>query len=411
MFKEYKVKKKVNKAKQKQILKFYSKLNYEDKEKLTNEILNTDLELMNRLYTNSFHDDVIDINNVTPLKYISILDLSEEEKEELTLLGLNSITNNEYAIVTMAGGSGTRLGHPGPKGTYMLDLKEGKMSIFEVLIKQLKDFNLKYNVTISWYLMTGIDNYEDTVKFFNNNNYFDYDKDKIHFFIQDELPVLDTKGKILLKEKNKILTSSNGNGDVFNALKKANITNKLKKDGVKWILFTGIDNILVKFVDPLFLGLLIKNNYLVGSKTLFKEKALDKDYIFCKYNDKPFMLPYNNITEEFSNLKEDDRYLYRDINIAIHLINILELEKYSRVDMKYHRCFKKSNYIDSSGNYIEVDENNSFKFEKYIFDIFSYSDDMLLYRVERNKEFAPIKNKEGNNSPKTAIKLYEENHM
>ena len=34
-------------------------------------------------------------------------------------------------------------------------------------------------------------------------------------------------------------------------------------------------------------------------------------------------------------------------------------------------------------------------------------DDMAILRVKREEEFAPVKNAEGNDSPETARKLYE----
>ena len=52
------------------------------------------------------------------------------------------------------------------------------------------------------------------------------------------------------------------------------------------------------------------------------------------------------------------------------------------------------------------DKPNSFKFEKFIFDAFEHFDDMLLLRVNEEEEFAPIKNKEGKNTPEAATKLY-----
>ena len=47
------------------------------------------------------------------------------------------------------------------------------------------------------------------------------------------------------------------------------------------------------------------------------------------------------------------------------------------------------------------------KFEAFIFDAFSKVDDMLLLRSVREHEFAPIKNKEGQDSPQTALELYK----
>ncbi len=44
--------------------------------------------------------------------------MTSEKLEEYSKIGDEVIRNGEYAVVTMAGGQGTRLGHKGPKGTF-----------------------------------------------------------------------------------------------------------------------------------------------------------------------------------------------------------------------------------------------------------------------------------------------------
>ena len=61
-------------------------------------------------------------------------------------------------------------------------------------------------------------------------------------------------------------------------------------------------------------------------------------------------------------------------------------------------------YID--GKLIESEEPNSYKFEQFIFDSFPFFENITLLRGKREEDFAPVKNKEGNDSPKTAAELY-----
>ena len=74
--------------------------------------------------------------------------------------------------------------------------------------------------------------------------------------------------------------------------------------------------------------------------------------------------------------------------------------------MPYHIAVKKSDYLDENGNLVEPEDKNVYKFESFIFDAFANFDDISILRVKREEEFAPIKNKEGNDSPETAVKLY-----
>lgn len=264
-----------------------------------------------------------------------------------------------------------------------------------------------YGVTIPWYIMTSIENHDETVSFFEKKNYFDYPKEKIHFFLQEKLPIIDINGKIILDKKNLIKEAANGNGDIFRALAKSGMLEDMRENGIKWISAGGIDNILLKLVDPLFIGLTIKSGFQIASKSAFKDLTDDPISVFCKEKGKPSILSYTHISHTMSELKDDKgNYLYRDVNILAHLFSIDALEKLQYAYLPYHRVFKKNAFINYEGVKEVPLHRNSFKFEKFIFDAFSYFDDMLLMRVNEDEEFAPIKDFIGIYSPETAKEKY-----
>jgi len=244
--------------------------------------------------------------------------------------------------------------------------------------------------------MTSFENDSATKKYFEEQEYFGYPKEKVHFFIQGKLPILDKEGKVILSKIGEIKEASNGNGDLFNAMQKANIIEDLKKQNIKWIFVGGVDNVLQKLVDPFFLGLTVEKEYQISSKSAFKEKVGDKISVFCKKEGKPSILEYTYLTEEMEKSKDKQgRDCFRDINILCHLFSIEALEKLQDVTLPYHRAFKKNAFINYEGVKEVPQKPNSFKFEKFIFDGFSYFDDMLLLRVKEEDEFAPIKDFDG----------------
>lgn len=89
-----------------------------------------------------------------------------------------------------------------------------------------------------------------------------------------------------------------------------------------------------------------------------------------------------------------------------NLFSIKALEKISKIDLPYHVANKKTNYMNEKGEFVEVTEPNAYKFEAFIFDAFNFFDDMSILRGRREEDFAPVKNKEGNDSPNTAKELY-----
>ena len=84
------------------------------------------------------------------------------------------------------------------------------------------------------------------------------------------------------------------------------------------------------------------------------------------------------------------------------------MEELAKNKLPYHVAFKKATYMDEKGNIISPTEPNAYKFEAFIFDAFSSIPEMLVMRVKREEEFAPVKNAEGVDSPETARKLYKD---
>lgn len=399
----------LKKYNQEHLLYFYNELSEKEKDILINQILHINFKKIINLYINSKKNEDLSNIEISPLPHIEKDKLTQNELTYYTQIGDSIIKNNQIAVVTMAGGQGTRLGYKGPKGTYMLNLKPVKKSLFQLMAENIIKTNKKYNVLIPWYIMTSYENDKQTKDFFSINNFFGYPKEKITFFKQDKLPLIDINGKLILQEPYLIKEASNGNGNVFKSMQKNKIIDKLEKDNIKWVSFGGIDNILLKNVDPLFLGLTIGNNIEIGSKSIFKKEPLEKTAVYCKKNGKPAILDYDNITLELSESKiaSTNIYLFREANMLSHIMSINAIKKVSSIDLKYHRAFKKNAFVNLEGVKQVPDKPNTFKFENFIFDAFSYFDDMLLLRVDENEEFAPIKDFTGIYNPDTAIEKYK----
>lgn len=395
---------------QEHLLNFYDELNNEEKESLINQICHINFQQIFDLYEASKIDEIIPQNLIEPLEYHVKNQLSDEEISYYEEIGKKIIRNQKYAVVTLAGGQGTRLGYKGPKGTFELDITP-KKSLFEILCDSLKEANQKYNVTIPWYIMTSIYNDDATKNFFKEKNYFGYPKDAIYFFRQSELPLIDISGNLILEETYKIKEASNGNGDVFHSMKQYDILNNMKKNQIEWIFFSGVDNVILNIVDPLFLGLTIDEQKLIASKTLLKKNAEDKDWIFARKNGKPAIINSCHLTDSMKEAKNrKGNYLYREINMLAHLFHISALDKIIDTSLPYHRAFKKNTFVNDEGMKQVPESPNTFKFETFIFDAFSLFDNITLLRVEDIDEFAPIKDFNGIHNPEVAKDLYEKKY-
>ena len=94
---------------QEHLLDYLSLLNEEEQKILENQILSLDFENLNKLYETTKKEIQIEEKQITHIPYIDKEKLSKEKTEELQEIASNIISSGKYAVVTMAGGQGTRL--------------------------------------------------------------------------------------------------------------------------------------------------------------------------------------------------------------------------------------------------------------------------------------------------------------
>ncbi len=396
----------LKKYSQEHLLNEYEKLDVAKQKKLLDQIEHIDFELINSLYNNTKKQVDVEENKISPIEYLDKDKLNGYYKGFYET-GEKAIKEGKLAAVTMAGGQGTRLGHHGPKGTFDIGLDSHK-SLFELLSDSLKEQGKKYNVVIPWFIMTSEENNEDTVKFFAKHRNFGYEKDKnLFFFKQGELPMVDTEGKILIGEDGLVKEAADGHGGIYEALVKNGMTKKMRELGVEWIFIGGVDNCLVKMVDPVLMGIAIQKHVTAAGKSVVKANPQEKVGVFCKRNGRPSVVEYTEIPKEMAEAKDSrGELIYGESHILCNLFNIDAVERMGTKPLPYHVAYKKATYIDKNGNKVVPDGPNAYKFEAFLFDAFGELDDMAVLRVKREEEFAPVKNAEGVDSPETARELY-----
>lgn len=393
---------------QEQLLANYENLSENDKDKLLDDILTIDFNQLEKLYEKRNFKQVYSEAEIEPISYVEKDKMAKEEKEKYDEIGTKIIKAGKLAAVTMAGGQGTRLGHNGPKGTFDIGLDSHK-PIFELLCETLKLANEKYDVVIPWYIMTSKENNKDTVDFFEKHNYFGYPKGYIQFFKQGELPMVGEDGKVLLDEKGMIKQAADGHGGIFTSMRKDGVIYDMKARGIEWVFIGGVDNVLVKMVDPTLIGLAESKGILAAGKSVVKAGPHEKVGVFCKRNGRPSVIEYSEISKEMAEETDENGQLkYGESHILCNLFNIKEIEKISEKNLPYHSAHKKATYMNEKGEIVKGTEPNAYKFEAFLFDAFESLDDMVIMRVKREEEFAPVKNAEGVDSPETARKLYQD---
>ncbi|MCR5595344.1 MAG: UTP--glucose-1-phosphate uridylyltransferase [Lachnospiraceae bacterium] len=403
---------KLDRIGQTQLLKYYEELDQAQKEALLKQIDETDFSVIDYI---SQGEHGAKKGVITPLECMELPEI-EANKERYTQIGIDAIAHNKVGAVLLAGGMGTRLGSDNPKGMYDIGLTH-EVFIFERLIENTFDVIRAANeatgrddIWIPFYIMTSEKNNDATIAFFEEKNYFGYNKDHVYFFKQDMAPATDRDGKVYLEGKGRIATSPNGNAGWFKSLVNAGLLDGVHEQGIEYLNIFAVDNVLQRIADPAFVGACIERGVEAGAKVVAKAAPDEAIGVMCLEDGRPSIVEYYEMTDEIMHAKNDKGMpAYRFGVILNYLFKVSALEEILSKDLPMHVVEKMIPHLDENGELIKPDKPNGFKFEQLVLDMIHQMRSCLPYEVVREREFAPIKNKTGIDSVESARELCKKN--
>ncbi len=342
---------------------------------------------------------------------LGAVELPEIQKrhDEFYNAGIEAIKRGEIGAVLLAGGQGTRLGLDGPKGTCEIGLTRS-VSIFEQLICNLRKVTDAAGCIIPLYVMTSEKNNDATKAFFQEKNFFGYPKEDVFFFIQEMAVSVDYNGKIYKEGPGRLATSPNGNGGWFSSMMKGGALADAKKRGVKWLNVFAVDNVLQQICDPVFVGATLSGGYDSGAKVVSKADPYEKVGVLCLEDGRPSIVEYYDMGKEMAEtLDAEGKLAYRFGVILNYLFSVEKLEDIVARHMPLHIVEKKIPYYTAKDGNVAPTEPNGYKFETLVLDMVHMMDNCLSFEVDREKEFAPIKNLHGVDSLDSARELLQKN--
>lgn len=413
---------------QEHLLRFYDELTDEQKSQLNTDIAEVDWARLIDFYNKQVCQETggdfvvkptskIDDNLIEELPHDCIngtLLCSQSKLEEYRQVGLTNIGQRKVAALLLAGGQGTRLGFEHPKGMYDVGAPINK-SLFQLQAERISQLGRSVasrtddTIQIIWYIMTSEATMAPTREFFIENNYFGLDQSGVVFFEQNTLPSFSFDGKALLADKHKLAKAPDGNGGIYKALVDKEIIDHMTTNGVEFVHVYCVDNILVRVCDPVFLGYCISKKVDIGVKVVEKIVPNESLGVICKFNDKYRVIEYSEISDEIARRRDNTngKLVFRAGSICDHFFSVEFLRSLESQTLPFHIAIKKIPHIDlKSGLYVKPDKPNGLKFEKFIFDVFEYTNKLVVWEVVREDEFSPLKNGPGseNDNPSTALK-------
>ena len=372
------------------------------------ERLEKQLEEMDWSNLDAIHNKEQKRGSFSPLGAMELSEI-EANKDKYTAIGTDAIKHCKVGAILLAGGQGTRLGFDKAKGMYNIgETKE--LYIFEQLIANLKKVTSAADAWVPLYIMTSEKNDEQTREFFREHDFFGYNPDYVKFFVQEMVPAVDFDGNVLVEAEDSLAMSPNGNGGWFKSLIKAGYDADIKEKGVEWLNVFAVDNVLQQIADPVFVGATIESGCVSGAKVVRKVDPYERVGAMCLEDGKPSIVEYYELTPEMAEARDEKGTLLYGFGVILnYLFRVDKLLEIAEKSLPLHVVEKKVPYIDENGVAVKPETPNAYKFETLILDMVYMMDNCLSFEVDREKEFAPVKNATGTDSVESARALLKKN--
>ncbi len=394
---------------QEHVFEYWSELDDPGKKRLLDDLCEVDFDLLSRLFSSRGGVPEYDFE---PAPFISVPAGGAGEKEHARAreAGVAHVQAGKVAAFVVAGGQGSRLGYEGPKGKFPVGPISGK-TLFQIHAEKVVASSRKFGVPIPFLIMTSRENHGETVDYFREQGNFGIDPDDLFIFPQNMIPALDMKGKLILEKKGRIFMNPDGHGGSLTALHTSGVLEVMRKRGIETISYFQVDNPLVRIIDTVFIGFHVLGEADVSSKAVRKAYPEEKVGVFVRFgNDTIGVVEYSDLPEEKTK-SSDERGELRYIagSIAIHLFRREFIERVTEgrdIALPFHTA-KKKIIVISGGVEREIE---GLKFEKFVFDALPLTGKNVIFETLREREFAPVKNREGVDSVESARKMMSEEH-
>jgi UDP-N-acetylglucosamine/UDP-N-acetylgalactosamine diphosphorylase len=329
--------------------------------------------------------------------------VEHHQESQARLHGEAELRKSTVAVILVAGGQGTRLGHDAPKGTYPIG-PVTQRSLFQIHAEKVLALQRRYKCRLPLLIMTSDENDCATREFFLQHRYFGLAPEGVTFFMQGMLPALDMgTGAMLMKSEHEFALSPNGHGGLIQALHEGGHLNRLAQDGIQHCFYFQVDNPLVNIADPVFLGYHLAPETEMSLKVVAKLHAHERMGCLVELNGRCRMIEYTELPKDLAeSMTADGQLKLWAGSPAIHFFNIEFLQKLGRGDitLPYHVARKAVPFWTPAG-VVKPVSPNAFKFERFVFDAIPLAERVSVMEVSRKEEFEPLKNAEGDNSPAT----------
>ncbi len=307
--------------------------------------------------------------------------------------GEEELRAGRVGFVLLAGGQASRLRWDGPKGTYPIGPKSQR-SLFQIHVERAIKAGDRFGPLPPLAVTTSEGTDTAIRAFFAAQDHFGFDPSCLAFACQESLPALDEQGRFLLASKDRVFTNPDGHGGAIRALETEGILARWQESGITTVCTHQVDNPLLPAADPTFVGRLVGGGAPLATKVVLKTEPGERVGVVALVGSKPAIVEYSEITDEQAQRRDaDGRLTFRLGSIAAHAFDLEFLRDGLARDLLLHCARKEIPCIDG--------RKPGRKYERFLFDLFPAAPSITVVEVQREREYAPLKNFEGQDSADT----------
>ncbi len=383
------------------VFQFWDRLNREEKAALLDDLSQVDFGLMARLADTWIHNTPAQ-EKFSHIEPVPVIPKDSPDEKDAWAAGEDALRRGRVGLFLVAGGQGTRLGFPGPKGCYPIGPLTGK-TIFQYHAEKVQNLNRRHGISLPWYIMVSAANEAETRAYFAANEFFGLGGRNVVFLRQRMVPCMDLNGKFMLESPGRLAMNPNGHGGCLSAMVEKGVLDDAGERGVDMLSYFQVDNWAVKVADPRFVGYHVLRGAAMSSKVHRKNEAREAVGVHCLCDGVYQVIEYSEL-DIYPQLLETDaagNVRYFAGNPAMHILSTdFVRHVHDRFDQfPWHLASKKIPYVAPDGTLVKPDKPNGCKFETFVFDALRFTTHTpVALEIGRLGEYTPTKQFEGSNS-------------
>jgi UDP-N-acetylglucosamine/UDP-N-acetylgalactosamine diphosphorylase len=390
------------------VFRFWDGLDAEARLRLTDQLAGIDLAALRAAHKACGERESGGPRSIEPLAVECLPEYGGDPArfERARVQGERLLAAGRVACLVVAGGQASRLGIDVPKGAFALG-PVSERSLFELQAQKIRGLRRRHGRPLPWYVMTSPATDAATRALFERHDRFGLPAEDVFFFQQATVASLDFGGRLLLEAPDRVFENPDGHGGSLTALLHSGGLDHMEARGVDTVFYYQVDNPLVRMADPVYLGFHVEAGAEMSCKVVRKQDPDEKVGVLAQADGLPGVVEYTELGDDqrLARDPETSELTFWAGNAAIHVFSTAFVRRVaSDADrlLPFHASAKKIPALGAEGHPVTPDEPNGHKFERFVFDALPVADRVCVVEAARDREFSPVKNAAGNDSPATA---------